>query len=117
MNKSVRSLRPVCVAPLVGAALWLACSALTGAREPWDSPLYWLLVFPLAVATAVYLARRHPHHSWLWSLLVFEGQLLGQWVKSGELGNLWPLGMLVLAVLSLPGGAMATYVARRAEAE
>lgn len=86
---------------------------LTTALEPWDSPVYWVLVYPLATAFAVYMAYRFPSHSWLWSVLVFEGQLIAQWVRTGEVGNLWPLGMLVLAVLSLPGGALAAHVARR----
>lgn len=32
-------------------------------------------------------------------------------IRNGELGSLWPMGLLLLAVLSLPGMALGQFVA------
>src|SRR5262245_12152503 len=109
------TLRPTMIACATGIAIWLICHMITSQREAWDSSFYWIVGYPAAAAVAVSLAVRYPHRSWLWAILIFESQLVAQWIVSGEVGNLWPIGMVLFAVVSLPAGAIATIVARRSQ--
>jgi hypothetical protein len=110
MNPSTRA--AALLATLLGVALWLLGALVTPTREPWDSRAYWVLVYPLALAACALLGYRYPERSWRWALLVFEAQFLAMCVRNGELGNLWPLGMLLFAVVALPGVVAARVAAR-----
>ena len=98
-----RALAPVAIAAVVGVVLWLAASALTGRREPWDGSAYWVVVYPLAILASARLGYSYPERSWRWVLVLFESQFLAMCVRNGELGNLWPMGMALFAVIALPG--------------
>ncbi len=104
---------PLAIAVIVGAALWLAASILTGKREPWDAQLYWVAAYPLSLVACWLLGYAFPHRAWLWALALFQGQFIGMAVRNGELGGLWPLGMVLFAVIALPGIALAAWGARR----
>jgi hypothetical protein len=99
-------------ATVTGVALWFLASLLTAKREPWDAPAYWVIAYPLAIAVCAWLGYRFPDRPWRWALLLFESQLLAMCVRNGELGNFWPLGMLLFAVISLPGIGAAQVAAR-----
>jgi hypothetical protein len=96
----------------LGIALWLLASAVTGRREPWDSSLYWQLVYPLSLLGAMAVAWAHPARAWRWPFAVFLGQFLGVWLRNGEVGNLWPLAMAWFAMLAAPGVPLAVLAAR-----
>jgi hypothetical protein len=44
--------------------------------------------------------------------VLFEAQFMAMWVRNGELGNLWPLGMALFAVIAVPGLFAANLTAR-----
>ena len=100
------------IAAAAGVALWFVSSLLTGKREPWDASAYWAVAYPLAILACAFLGRRYPERPWRWPLVLFEAQFIAMCVRNGELGNLWPLGMLLFAVVSLPGIVAATVAAR-----
>jgi hypothetical protein len=100
-------------AALAGFALWGIASLVTSRQEPWDDSLYWVAVYPLAIAVSAALAYRYPLRPALLTLVVFEAQFLAMCVGSGEIGNLWPLGMALFAVISLPAMAAAKFAASR----
>lgn len=50
--------------------------------------------------------------TWRWPLVLFEAQFIAMCLRNGELGNLWPMGMLLFAVISLPGMLAAKVAAR-----
>jgi hypothetical protein len=102
----------VATAAVVGVALWFVSSLLTNKREPWDASVYWALAYPLAILTCALLGYRYPERPWRWSLVLFEAQFVAMCVRNGELGNLWPLGMLLFAVVALPGIVAAKVAAR-----
>lgn len=102
----------VSTAAAIGVALWFAASLLTGKKEPWDGPAYWAIAYPLALAACALLGRRHPDRPWRWPLVLFEAQFIAMGLRNGELGNLWPLGMAMFAVIALPGVVAATVAAR-----
>ena len=108
---------PYTSAAVTGVVLWAATSLLTGRREPWDASLYWLLAYPLALVAAGALGRRHPERPWRWAVTLFEAQFIAMCVRNGELGNLWPMGMIAFAVIALPAVFVARAAARRATAQ
>lgn len=107
---------PWLIAIVAGVTLWLVAGVLSGQREPWDADGYWKVAYPVAVVICAALGYLWPIRAWRWPLVLFEAQLLGMWLRSGEIGNLWPLGMMLLAVLALPGVAVALLAARWARA-
>jgi hypothetical protein len=102
-------------AAAVGFILWLAASIVADRREAWDSGLYWMLFYPLSLAACGFLGLRYPDRPWRWSLALFFGQCLALGVRNGELGNLFPLGLVAFGVLALPGIWVAKLAARRGE--
>jgi hypothetical protein len=89
-------------ASLAGAALWLAASLLTSKREAWDSSWYWALAYPLSIAACALLGYRFTAQPWRWVLALFAAQFAAMCLLNGEVGNLWPLGILLFSVLALP---------------
>ena len=107
-----RVIVPVAIAVVVGAALWFAASALTGKREAWDASAYWAVAYPVAIVGCAILGYFYPERPWRWAVVLFESQFLAMCVRNGELGSLWPMGMVMFAVIALPGVAAATFAAR-----
>lgn len=112
MNKRHGNLA-VILALLAGFLLWMIASLATGKREPWDDSVYWVVVYPLAVVACGLLGYRYPGRATLLALTVFEAQFVAMAVRNGELGNLWPLGMALFAILSVPAVLAARFAARR----
>lgn len=101
------------VAALAGAVLWFLGALLISRREPWYDGAYWAIVYPLSLLAPALLAYRFPERPALLALVLFEAQFLAMCLRNGELGNLWPLGMALFAVLSLPAVFAAKVVAAR----
>ncbi|MDG4594707.1 MAG: hypothetical protein P9F75_03270 [Candidatus Contendobacter sp.] len=111
--KTQRNNLSVIFAILAGIALWGLAALVTTKREPWDDSIYWVAIYPLAIGISAMLAFRYPQNPILLTLVVFQSQLLAMCVRSGELGNLWPLGMALFAVIALPGMLAAKVAAGR----
>jgi hypothetical protein len=92
---------------VTGMVLWFAAMASSGKREPWDEPSYWSVVYPAAIIVSGLLGFFFSNRSWRWPLALFCGQFLAPTIRAGELGNLWPLGLLLFLVMSVPGIAVA----------
>jgi hypothetical protein len=107
-----KDIAPIAIAAVIGMALWIATSLLTDRREPWDSDAFWGVAYPVAILACAVLAYAYPDRPWRWALALFLGQFLGMCVRNGEIGSLWPLGMALFLVISLPGVAAAKFVAR-----
>lgn len=108
-----RSAAPLSIAFIVGVTLWCAASAISGRREPWDGAAYWILAYPIAILASAFLGYRYPQRPWRWAIVLFESQLLAMGIRNGELGNLWPIGMLAFAVIALPAVLAAQLASRR----
>lgn len=104
---------PVILAAVAGLLLWCVAAALTRRPEPWDSAAYWAVVYPVSIAACAGLGFRFPSRPWRWALVLFEAQFVAMALRKGELGNLWPLGMVLFAVIAVPGMAAAALAARR----
>jgi hypothetical protein len=115
MNHKTLAL-PLLIASVVGIALWFLAALLTNKREPWDASSYWIVVYPLALIACAVLGYKFPDRPWRWALVLFEAQFVAMCVRNGELGNLWPLGMAIFAVVALPGvlaGKIAAHLSQR----
>ncbi len=111
--KAQRAFVPVLFAVVLGATLWLTTAALSGKREAWDSAMYWLLAYPISLLACAYLGYANPERPWRWALVLFEAQLIAMCFRNGELGGLLPLGIVLFAILALPGVLVASLAARR----
>ncbi len=98
-----RSIVPLTIAAVAGMVLWIAASFISGKKEAWDANIYWTVAYPVAIVLSVVLALFYPKGAWRWPLALFVFQFVGMVVRSGELGSLWPLGLLLFVVLSVPG--------------
>lgn len=99
------------IAAVAGMALWLATSAIGARSEPWDAPIYWTIAYPVAVVLAAVLGYLFPQRPWRWALTLMFMQAAVMLLGGAGFGLL-PLGLVLLAVLSLPAVLFAWLGAR-----
>ena len=100
-----------------GAVLWQGSALLSGRREAWDAPLYWMLAYPLGLVAAGVIAHYHPQRAWRWGLALMWTQAVVMTLTSGGDFGLLPLGLIMFGVLAVPPMAVAAIVGgRRARA-
>jgi len=102
MNNPQNNFLPYTFAILIGMTLWFAVSLMSGRTEAWDAPQYWTIAFPLLLISATALGYAFPEKPWRWALALFLSQLPAMMIYSGEVGNLFPLGIIMFGILSLP---------------
>jgi hypothetical protein len=92
----------IVVTIVIGAALEIGIHAWTGRAEAWDAVQYWTVGLPLAglACAAVGFLSRGRH--WLWTCLLVPSQVMTTMLRSGEVGNLWPLTLILSTLLSTP---------------
>lgn len=112
MNKT-QSIIPLFIAILFGTALWLVPSALTGKREAWDTSTYWVVSYPIAIIASGFLGRSYPERAWRWPVALFEAQAVAMCIRNGEIGNLLPVGVVLFAIIAVPGVVAAKWASRR----
>ena len=98
---------PYSIAFVGGLLLMFAAAEISGRREAWDSGIYWAVFYPLSIAACGVLGYLFPDRAWRWALAFFVGQCVAMLLRNGELGNLFPLGLTLFGILSLPGVAVA----------
>jgi hypothetical protein len=85
-----------------------AAARFIEAREPWDDTAYWAVVYPLALILSAVLGLLYRDRSWRWALTIFWAQNVAMWILGGELGNLWPLTLVISAIIAIPAMLLAT---------
>ncbi|HEY8275487.1 MAG TPA: hypothetical protein VIG52_00650 [Methyloceanibacter sp.] len=97
---------PTALSILAGIVSWEIVRHLGGNhREAWDDPVYWQFGYlSLLVATFLFgvIWREQP---WRWGVLIMAGQaiwLFGFATVADGVPNLFPLGLVMFALLSLP---------------
>ena len=96
---------------MAGLTLWVATAMVTGKREPWDADIYWTVSYPLAVIGSALLGFLFPQRPWRWAAMLMLMQFVVMIAMGSGLG-LWPLGLIVLAVLAAPAALAAVLAAR-----
>ena len=86
---------------VVAVAIWLLPWLLLGRKEAWDHPSYFTVSIPLISLVAGYAGYRAKMRAWRWPLTVIVAQVAAALLLNG-FGNLFPLGVMVLAVLATP---------------
>jgi hypothetical protein len=99
------------LAGVAGLALWAITATVTGKREPWDTDIYWTVSYPLAVIGSAVLGFLFPERPWRWAAMLMLMQFVVMIAMGSGLG-LWPLGLIVLAVLATPA-ALASVLAAK----
>lgn len=101
-----------------GIVVWILVSSFSGKREPWDSDLYFTFGIPALCLVAGILGYVEPDRPWRWGIVPLFGQGVWMLISQG-FGNLFPLGLLVLGLFSVPsivtakfGAAVAKRVTR-----
>lgn len=84
-----------------GTILWSVTGIAAGGREIWDTALYWNAAYPAALLMAAGLAAFHPVRPWRWCPTLMLAQIPVM-IAMGSGFSLLPLGLALLAVLSLP---------------
>jgi hypothetical protein len=107
-----RSSTAFATAAVIGIVLWFTGAVLSGHREVWDSGLYWVLFYPLAIGASALLGYLFPERPWRWAAMLFAAQFLAMLLRSGEIGSLAPLGLVMFGVLALPAVFAASLAAR-----
>jgi hypothetical protein len=103
------------LAVVAGAAIWTLVARAGGRREAWDSELYFSAGIPALCLVAALCAFLEPARPWRWGVLPLAGQCAWMFLSQG-LGNLWPLGIVASAFLSIPpvlAAVLAAAAARR----
>lgn len=100
-------------AALLAASLayWEAVVRTTGAREPWDAPGYWIILYPAALALSAAGGALLQRRAWLAGAIVVAAQLPVMLVHNAA-GAMLPVGIAFLVLLSLPATAAAMLAAR-----
>jgi hypothetical protein len=92
----------ILLAALTGAALELGIHAVSGRREAWDSTQYWTIGVPLALVISGAIGFFSRRTDWLWTLILIPSQVMTMMLRSAELSGLWPLTLVLSAILSAP---------------
>jgi hypothetical protein len=96
---------------MAGLALWAVTAEVTGKGEPWDTGIYWTVSYPLAVIGSALLGFLFPQRPWRWAAMLMLMQFVVMIAMGSGLG-LWPLGLIVLAVLAAPAALAAVLAAK-----
>ena len=92
---------------VAGLILWSIAAIAAGGREIWDVGTYWTVYLPAGYLLCAILGYAFPDRTWRWPLALMLVQMPVMTLVSGEIGNLAPLGAILLLILSLPGMAVA----------
>ena len=92
---------PYILSALSGLGLWALTAAATGKHEPWDASSYWTVSYPLAIIGSAILGFFFPQKPWRWAVSLMLMQLVAMIATGSDL-SLLPLGLVMLAVLSVP---------------
>ncbi|MBA4043446.1 MAG: hypothetical protein C0471_03365 [Erythrobacter sp.] len=95
------------LAIVLGAALWFAANLTNGVQEPWDGANF-LIFYAVALLLSGGLGLLAGSWAWKIGAAVILAMLPVMLVSGGgEIGALFGLGMILLAVMALPAAAVA----------
>lgn len=105
MAQTDSKLVPVAIAVVAGVLSWDLVRLLGNVREAWDDSLYWTLGYPLLLGTAFLLGMAWREAPWRWAAWMIGAQTVWSLflsVARDGMPNLFPLGLVMFAVLALP---------------
>jgi hypothetical protein len=97
---------PTTLSILAGIASWVLVRHFGGHhREAWDDPIYWQLGYLSLLGAAFLLGEIWRDGPWRWGALTMAAQAawsFGLAILTEGVPNLFPLGLAMFALLSLP---------------
>jgi peptidoglycan/LPS O-acetylase OafA/YrhL len=87
---------------VLGFTTWTAFGALTQRREAWDDPLYFFTLLPVLSILAGVAGWLSPRRAWLVAPALAVSQLVALFVQNPGGSNLWPITLVLLAMLHVP---------------
>jgi hypothetical protein len=103
------------LAAIAGAIVWLIACKLFSELEAWDNPAYFSIFVPTLAIFIGLLAFTLGGNKWGLAFIGGAGQFAVMLFNQG-FGNLWPLGIIAMAVISLPsvvGGHLGHVIRRK----
>ena len=91
-----------CIAVGLGLASWVVTAAVVGKREAWDDPAWFMYALPALFVALVVLGFFFPRNSSLYGPLAMSGQTLALLFSAKGGLSLLPVGLVLMAVMSLP---------------
>jgi hypothetical protein len=95
----------VVVAAITGAGIWELLRHIVKRRDVLDDPAFWQIGYPLTLAAALVLGLVWRERPWRWVVALMCGQAfwsLAVATYQSGVPNLFPLTLLMFAVLGLP---------------
>lgn len=102
---------PWIAALVAGFALWMVANAAIDAREAWDHPLYFAVVWPVDILLLGLGGWLAPWRAWTLAPAMALGHMLGMLATLEGSGALLPVGIVAMVVLHVPGHAAALFAA------
>jgi hypothetical protein len=105
MERVAANVVPVAIAIVAGILAWDLVRLIGDRREAWDDPNYWLVGYPLMLLAAFVLGLGYPERPWRWAAVIVGAQALWSQflaLASDGVPNLFPLGLVMFAILGLP---------------
>jgi CDP-diglyceride synthetase len=99
-----------------GMIVWIVIAMITGQNEPWDTDLFWSYGLSTMLALNAIAAFIDPVQRVLKGIWSVALQPVALAFMSGEVGSMFPLGLIVFLVLGLGyslGGVLGSFVKRR----
>jgi hypothetical protein len=95
---------PAGIGVVAGVLSWDLVRLLGNHGEAWDDPSYWRVGYPILLFTAFILAMGFPERPWRWVIIMIGAQVVWSLflAYSANGASLFPLGLAVFALLSLP---------------
>ncbi|HEX7035378.1 MAG TPA: hypothetical protein VF210_06360 [Pseudomonadales bacterium] len=99
---------PLCAAAFTASlVVWLLVSAADGGGEAWDSGVYWSVGLPIIYGLGAVFGLVSTVNVWRLALWSGIGQFTGLVLTAPGEPTLWPLGLVMMGVLSLPVAGLA----------
>lgn len=87
------------VTAVVGLAVWVGITVVSGEREAWDSPLFFVVGLPVMMCASGVAGYIEPGPSWLWGIAVVCLQPIALLYYS-EPGPLFVVGFFTFGVIA-----------------
>jgi len=101
MNRPDNNVPPYVISFITGLAVCLVITLMSGRKEAWDAPAYFIIGIPVMCLVVFALGYRFPQRAWRWALCMAVGQSVAM-VLGGGSASLWPLAIIAMIVVSLP---------------
>ncbi len=114
MGKPASSVLPHGFAFMAGLAICLAVTFVSGRKEAWDSPLYFMAGIPAMCVVIFAISYFFPVRAWRWAFSMALGQSVAMVIGGGS-ASLWPLAIIAMTVVSVPQFVVAMITGRIAQ--